>query len=102
MNAFYPPLWEEGSDSRFLLGTDDQEEIFFLRSCSDSVFPWELVASVILCCFRNRFGLNQWIFRGNSTCFILRVADIQLTFPAILIALLIDGIVGKSSPKIGI
>ena len=36
---------------------------------------------------------------GLLDAFLMRVADIQLTFPAILIALMVDGIVTASLPR---
>jgi peptide/nickel transport system permease protein len=57
-------------------------------------------ASVILsAALGTVLGLISGYFGGKLDSFIMRVADIQLTFPAILIALLIDGIVGSLLPK---
>lgn len=51
-------------------------------------------ASVILAAiFGTLLGLLSGYVGGKLDAFIMRVADIQLTFPAILIALLFDGIV---------
>ena len=101
MNAFYPPLWEEGSDSRFLLGTDDQgRDIFSAIMFGLRISLGVGFASVILsAALGTVLGLISGYFGGKLDSFIMRVADIQLTFPAILIALLIDGIVGSLLPK---
>ena len=101
MNAFYPPMWEEGSDSRFLLGTDDQgRDIFSAIMFGLRISLGVGFASVILsAALGTVLGLISGYFGGKLDSFIMRVADIQLTFPAILIALLIDGIVGSLLPK---
>lgn len=101
MNAFYPPLWEEGSDSRFLLGTDDQgRDVFSAIMFGLRISLGVGFASVILsAALGTVLGLISGYFGGKLDSFIMRVADIQLTFPAILIALLIDGIVGSLLPK---
>ena len=101
MNAFYPPLWEEGSDSRFLLGTDDQgRDIFSAIMFGLRISLGVGFASVILsAALGTVLGLISGYFGWKLDSFIMRVADIQLTFPAILIALLIDGIVGSLLPK---
>ena len=101
MNAFLPPVWEEGADSRFLLGTDDQGRGIF----SAIMFGLQIslgvgFASVILSAVLGTFlGMCSGYFGGKLDSIIMRIADVQLTFPAILIALLIDGIVGSLLPK---
>jgi len=96
MDAFIPPVWADMGDPRFLLGTDDQGRdvlssiMFGLRI---SLFVGFL--SVILAAFVGTFlGILSGYVGGLLDAVIMRIADIQLTFPAILIALLIDGIVG--------
>jgi peptide/nickel transport system permease protein len=44
-------------------------------------------------------GLISGYMGGKVDAFIMRVADIQLSFPAILIALLIDGVARVSLPR---
>ena len=92
MNAFYPPLWEEGSDSRFLLGTDDQgRDIFSAIMFGLRISLGVGFASVILsAALGTVLGLISGYFGGKLDSIIMRVADIQLTFPAILIALLLS------------
>ncbi len=95
MNAFRPPSWTEGGDSVFLLGTDDQGRdvlsaiIFGLRISLYVGFMAVILAAV----FGTLLGLLSGYVGGALDSIIMRIADIQLTFPAILIALLFDGIV---------
>ncbi len=101
MDAFRPPSWEAGGDPGFLLGTDDQgrdvlSSIMFGMQISLAVG----FASVVLAAlFGTALGLLSGYLGGHLDSMIMRVADIQLTFPAILIALLIDGIVSSVLPR---
>lgn len=87
--------------SRFLLGTDDQgrdilSAIMFGLQISLGVG----FASVILAAlFGTGLGLVSGYIGGKLDSVIMRIADVQLTFPAILIALLIDGIAGSLMPR---
>jgi peptide/nickel transport system permease protein len=100
MDAFKPPVWAEGGDASFLLGTDDQGRdvlssiMFGLRISLLVGFASVLLAAV----FGTTLGLISGYLGGKLDSVIMRIADIQLTFPAILIALLIDGIVGAALP----
>jgi peptide/nickel transport system permease protein len=97
MDAFRPPAWAAGGDPRFVLGTDDQGRdvlssiMFGLRISLLVGFVSVLLAAVI----GTLLGLISGYVGGVLDSVIMRIADIQLTFPAILIALLIDGIVGS-------
>lgn len=102
MDARYPPLGSTFDDSgflveadpRFLLGTDEQGRdllsaiIFGLRISLEVGFASVVLAAV----FGTLLGLISGYVGGKVDSVIMRVADIQLTFPAILIALLIDGV----------
>jgi peptide/nickel transport system permease protein len=100
MDAFRPPVWAEGGTMKFPLGTDDQGRdvlssiMFGLRISLLVGFASVILAAV----FGTVLGLISGYLGGKLDSFIMRVADIQLTFPAILIALLIDGIVGAALP----
>ncbi len=106
MNARLPPYGTTdafGTEGvrEFLLGTDDQgrdilSAIMFGLQISLGVG----FASVILAAlFGTALGLLSGYVGGHLDTFIMRTADVQLTFPAILIALLIDGIVGGILPR---
>lgn len=96
MDAFKPPAWAAGGDAAYLLGTDDQGRdvlsaiIFGLRISLLVGFAGVLLAAVV----GTILGLVSGYLGGWVDALIMRIADVQLTFPAILIALLIDGIVG--------
>lgn len=95
MNANIPPRWMAGGDPQFLLGTDDQGRDLYsaiLYGLRVSIFVG-VIGVAIACTIGVTLGLLAGYFGGRVDAMIMRIADVQLTFPAILIALLIDGIV---------
>ncbi len=101
LDAFIPPVWESNGDVRFLLGTDDQGRgilstiIYGARISLGVGF-----ASVIFAMFIGiGLGLLSGYVGGTLDAFIMRIADVQLSFPAILIALLIDGVARGLLPR---
>jgi peptide/nickel transport system permease protein len=94
LDAFTPPSWEAGGKPGFLLGTDDQgrdllSAIMFGSRVSLLV---GLCAVALAMVFGVAMGLVSGYVGGKLDAFIMRIADVQLSFPAILIALLIDGV----------
>ncbi len=94
MDSFIPPMWELDGDSRFLLGTDDQGRDMLsaiIHGARVSLFIG--FASVVLALVLG-VGLGLWagFVGGRIDAFLMRVAEIQLSFPTILIALLINGV----------
>jgi len=106
MNARLPPygftdaVGAEGV-AEFLLGTDDQGRdilsaiMFGLQISLGVGFASVILAAVL----GTALGLLSGYVGGHLDSVIMRIADVQLTFPAILIALLIDGIVGGILPR---
>jgi peptide/nickel transport system permease protein len=100
-DAFTPPVWAEGGDARFLLGSDDQGRdvlstiIYGARvslMVGFSAVAFMMVVGITL-------GLVSGYLGGALESVIMRIADIQLTFPSILIALLIDGLSRAALPR---
>ena len=93
-NAFLPPAWSESGRAAFLLGTDNQgRDILSTIMHGARVSLVVGLASVLLAMLLGvSLGLVSGYFGGRIDAFIMRVADIQLSFPPILIALLIDGV----------
>ncbi|NJR71926.1 MAG: ABC transporter permease [Gammaproteobacteria bacterium] len=94
LDAFTPPAWTEAGKSQFLLGTDDQgrdvlSTIMYGSRVSLLVGICAVALSMVI---GITLGLISGYVGGAVDAFIMRVADIQLSFPAILIALLIDGV----------
>jgi peptide/nickel transport system permease protein len=88
-----PPMWHPDGESRFPLGTDQQGRcvfssiLFGMRISLIVGFFGVLLAATI----GITLGLIAGYAGGTTDSVIMRIADVQLTFPAILIALLIDG-----------
>jgi peptide/nickel transport system permease protein len=93
LNSDLPPAWASDGDARYLLGTDDQgrdvlSAILYGSRISLSV---GLMSVVLAGALGIALGLVAGYAGGAVDSLIMRAADVQLTFPAILIALLIDG-----------
>jgi len=93
-DAFRPPAWLEGGDRRFVFGADDQGRdmlsaiIYGLR-----VSLFVSVAAVALSvAIGVALGLVAGFRGGWADALIMRIADVQLTFPAMLVAVLFDGL----------
>jgi peptide/nickel transport system permease protein len=100
-DGFTPPAWTEKGSSKYLLGTDDQgrdvlSTIMYGARISLGV---GLAAVLLSAALGVSLGLLSGYFGGRLDAFIMRVADIQLSFPAILIALLIDGVARIALPR---
>lgn len=101
LNARLPPAWIEGGQLKFPLGTDGQGRdllsvlmhglrISLFVSFSATLFA--LVVGVTL-------GLVSGYAGGRIDNLIMRLADMQLSFPTILVALLIDGLSRSLLPR---
>jgi peptide/nickel transport system permease protein len=94
MDSFYPPAWSADGQPGFLLGTDDQGRdvlstiLYGMRISLAVGFASVLLAMVL----GVTLGLVAGYVGGVTDTIIMRIADVQLTFPAILTALLIDGV----------
>ena len=96
-----PPVWLQGGDGRFLLGTDDQgRDIFSTIMYGARISLLVGFVSVIFAAFFGvGLGLISGYVGGRTDAIIMRIADVQLSFPAILIALLIDGLARNVIPN---
>ena len=89
-----PPAWMDGGTSRYLLGTDDQgRDILSALMYGARISLLVGLASVFLSLiFGVGLGLLSGFAGGKTDAFIMRVCDVMLSFPSILVALLIDGV----------
>jgi peptide/nickel transport system permease protein len=90
-----PVLVSDDGDWSFPLGTDDQGRDVLSSIMYGTRLSLEVgFASVIVAMLIGiSLGLVSGYFGGAIDAVIMRIADVQLTFPAILVALLIDGVV---------
>jgi peptide/nickel transport system permease protein len=88
-----PPIWMEGGAWPYILGTDDQGRDVFSTILYGS--RQSIAIGVMATFFAGILGISLGLVAGyvggTADAFIMRAADIQSTFPAILIAMLIDG-----------
>jgi peptide/nickel transport system permease protein len=98
--AFKPPAWSEGGERAYLLGSDNQgRDILSTIMHGARISLGVGLASVVLALFLGvSLGLLSGYVGGRIDALIMRVADVQLSFPAILIALLIDGVARVAMP----
>jgi len=101
MDSLVPPVWTEGSDERFLIGTDDQGRD--LLSAILYGTRLSLLVGLLSITFASVLGVSVGLmagyFGGRLDAIVMRIADIQLSLPAILTALLIDGIARGLLPR---
>jgi peptide/nickel transport system permease protein len=93
-DAFLPPLWLADGNPKYLLGTDDQgRDILSALMFGARISLMVGLASVVLSAAVGvSLGLLAGFVGGRLDAFIMRVCDVMLSFPVILIALLIAGV----------
>ena len=93
-DARLPPAWSAEGSSKYLLGTDDQgrdilSAVIYGARISLIVGLVSVVLSVVVGVV---LGLLAGFFGGWLDSFLMRVCDVMLSFPPILVALLIAGV----------
>jgi len=93
-DSMLPPAWMEGGRAKYLLGTDEQgrdvlSALMFGARISILIGGASVVVSVLI---GVGLGLLAGYAGGAVDGFIMRVCDVMLSFPSILIALLIAGV----------
>jgi len=101
LDSNLPPAWHANGNSKFLLGTDQQgrdilSTIMYGSRISLLVAVSAVAMSIVI---GVGLGLLAGYVGGRVDGLIMRIADIQLTFPAILVALLISGIGRQFVPR---
>jgi peptide/nickel transport system permease protein len=93
-DARLPPAWSAEGSAKYLLGTDDQgrdilSAVIYGARISLIVGLVSVVLSVVVGVV---FGLLAGFLGGWLDSFLMRVCDVMLSFPPILVALLIAGV----------
>jgi peptide/nickel transport system permease protein len=93
-NARLPPSWMEGGNPAFLLGTEDQgrdilSALMYGARISLAVGLTSVLLSVLIGVV---LGLLAGFLGGWIDALLMRLCDVMLSFPPILVALLIAGV----------
>jgi len=101
MDSRLPPGSTNYSGQVFLLGTDGAgrdmlSSIFYGLRVSLGVGA---LSGVIALTIGSFFGVSAAFFRGKYETIVMRIVDIQLSFPSILVALIIIAAFGKGIEK---
>ena len=99
-DAHLPPAWTEEGDARFWLGTDDQgrdllSAILYGLRLSLSISLVSVALSIVI---GVGLGVTAGFAGGWIDTVLMRVCDVMLSVPAILVALLADGILRAAFP----
>jgi dipeptide transport system permease protein len=91
-----PPAWQEGGSQQYLLGTDDVGRDILSRLLYGARFSLLIGAVVVTLALVGgiTLGLLAGYFRGWVDVAIMRVMDIILAFPSLLLALVLVTILG--------
>ena len=94
MDSLLPPAWSADGSTKYLLGTDDQgRDILSALMYGTRISLVVGMASVMLSLLVGvSLGLIAGFRGGWLDAFIMRLCDVMLSFPAILVALLIAGV----------
>lgn len=101
MNGFTPPMEPNAfTQESFFLGTDDQgRDVFSTILYGMRISLFVGVSAVLFAMVLGIFlGLISGYFGGWTETIIMRIADVQLTFPSILVAMLIFGVAKGFTP----
>ncbi|TPW30211.1 ABC transporter permease [Pararhizobium mangrovi] len=94
LDAFSPPIWMDGGQATMPFGADDQGRnlitamAYGLRT-SIMVGAISVVIGLVI---GGALGLVAGFVGGRTDAIIMRLADVQLAYPALLLAMVIDGI----------
>ena len=95
-NFLTPPSWQEGGSSNFLLGTDAVGRDILSRLIYGARFSLVIGCMVVTIALSGGIliGLIAGYFRGYIDVFIMRIMDMILAFPSLLLALVLVAILG--------
>ncbi|WP_068711372.1 ABC transporter permease [Vibrio tritonius] len=93
MDSELPPVWL-GGESHFLLGTDDQGRDILSTMLYGSRLSLTIgfLAVALQLCIGVFVGLCSGYFGGRIDSFLMRVADVQLSFSTMMVAIIVSAI----------
>ncbi len=93
-----PPFWQEGGSWDYIIGTDAVGRDLFSRIVHGSRFSLFIGAMVVTLSMSAgiMLGLIAGYFRGRTETAIMRIMDVILAFPSLLLALGLVAILGPA------
>lgn len=101
-NSYMPPMWMEEGSAQFPLGTDAQGRCIMSSIIygSASSLVIGVVGMLFACVLGTTLGLISGYSDGPLGNLIMRIADVQLSFPSMFIALVVLAIMGQGIGKL--
>jgi peptide/nickel transport system permease protein len=102
-DSMLPPSWMSGGTTKYLLGTDEQgRDVLSALMFGARISLFVGAASVLLSLLIGvSLGLVSGYVGGRIDALIMRICDVMLSFPSILIALLFAGVGHAIYPNAG-
>ena len=102
MDAYKPPVWLPGGDIRYILGTDGQGRDLMASIVYGTRISLLIGLAAMLCSslIGATLGLIAGYYGGRWDSVIMRIADVQLSFPSLLIALFLMSAFGTGIDKV--
>ena len=91
-----PPVWQNGGESGYYLGTDSlgRDMLSRLIYATRPALTVALIASLAACAFGSALGLLAGYFGGWTDRAISRLVDIWMAFPPVLLSILLVAVMG--------
>jgi peptide/nickel transport system permease protein len=101
-NAYKTPVWLEGGDPLFPLGTDEQGRDMLSGIVYGTRISLFVGVGVTLCSCLIGTAVGLWAgyAGGRADAALMRIVDVQLSFPAMLVALFIMSAFGRGLGKL--
>jgi len=93
-DARLPPAWLDGGSAAYLLGSDDQGRDVLSMLLHGARISLAVASAAVLLslAFGVPLGLMSGYVGGAFDALLMRLCDVMSSFPAILVALLVDGV----------
>ena len=102
MDAYKPPVWLPGGDVKYILGTDGQGRDLLASIVYGTRISLIISLAAMFCSsmIGATLGLIAGYYGGRWDGVIMRIADVQLSFPSLLIALFLMSAFGTGIDKV--
>lgn len=102
MQRLLPPVWQEGGSAAHLLGTDELGRDMLTRILYGAQVSLSIGAIAVVCRLVSGvlIGLIAGYFGGPIRAFFMRIGDVQLALPTLVLAMGIIAALGPSIPNV--